>query len=1113
MTVFVKETGEKVIPLHNGPKVRIIGATTERRDDMLTLLTGVDRTALSGQLVDELVRRAAEMPGQILLVPEQFSHEAERILLEAGGNTISRYAEVLSLSRLSDRVAAAHGGAARAYLDKGGRLLAMALAAEQVASRIRLYAAVLRRPDFLMDLVRMSEEFQSYCLEPSTLLEAADHAEGQFAQKLQELGLLYEAYLAVTGQGAADPAAKLTRLTAQLTETDWAETRTFYVDGFTDFTAAELQVLEALLRNSRGMWVALATGESESAITRPARATAKALALLAARWEIPCRKERLERRQPRNAAVQALLDGLFSGGQGGSAGGSVRLRQYDSPEAECAGAALAIKSLLARGVRCREISVGLCDTSRYEIPLRAAFAQAGLPLYFAGETPLGSQPVLGALVAALEAATGPMNYEDVALYLKSGLAPVERDACDRLDEYAYRWNIRGSLWEQDWSFHPRGYGEDWSDDDRAALKTLNTWRQAALAPLVELRRALRAAANTGEMVLSLHHFLEKAGLRRRLAAEAAQLEQAGRGQQAQELRQLYDILRVSLEQMYLSVGATPRSGEDFCRLFQTLLTQYQVGTIPAGLDQIYAGALADLRQRRTKHLFVLGAEDGAFPAYKGAEGLLTEEERRQLQAAGITLAPSRADQMDQEMNRIAAALSAAEESLTLSCAGEQPAWLLRRAVALFPDGFRVVGGEAPLNLSALAAWSLRHHWDGAVPGLAAVKDDLARRREYAFTDLSPKTVEGLYGRELYLSASRIDKFAGCRLSYFLAYGLKAAPRRQAKLDPSAFGTFVHAVLEETVRRVGQEGGFPKVTPQRLTEIAVEEMDRYAAARFPQQAQRAAYLFRRARAEVLDVVEDLGEELRHSRFQPAGCEVEFSASGPLPAVAVAGQKAVCRISGFVDRVDLYEENGKTYVRVVDYKTGKKDFDFTDILYGAGLQMLIYLFALQHFGADYFHCDALIPAGVLYLPARKEYTLTQPLPEDDDVAELHREERRRRGLILGWDSVLAAMEADPARPKYMPYQVKKGEAVGNLATARQMELLERHVLRVLGQMVDEIAAGVVGPNPVSRGSEGSCRFCDFKSVCHPDLCPRETRVLAATDAAEFWARLEEEEEHHG
>ena len=148
MTVFVKETGEKVIPLHNGPKVRIIGATTERRDDMLTLLTGVDRTALSGQLVDELVRRAAEMPGQILLVPEQFSHEAERILLEAGGNTISRYAEVLSLSRLSDRVAAAHGGAARAYLDKGGRLLAMALAAEQVASRIRLYAAVLRRPDF-----------------------------------------------------------------------------------------------------------------------------------------------------------------------------------------------------------------------------------------------------------------------------------------------------------------------------------------------------------------------------------------------------------------------------------------------------------------------------------------------------------------------------------------------------------------------------------------------------------------------------------------------------------------------------------------------------------------------------------------------------------------------------------------------------------------------------------------------------------------------------------------------------------------------------------------------------------------------------------------------------
>lgn len=1082
---------------------------------MLTLLTGPDRTALSQALVQRLTARArAGEGGQVLLVPEQFSHEAERRLCQAGGDSISRYAEVLSFSRLWDRVAAQCGGAARAYLDQGGRLIAMALAAEQTASRIKFFGASLRRAEFLAELVSMTEEFQSYCLSPATLSEAAARAEGTFAQKLTELALLYESYLAVTAQGAADPAGKLSALADRLLETDWAAGRTFYVDGFSDFTAAEARVLESLLRCGRGLTVALATGAAESAVTRPARETAKALRLLAARWEMPVKTEPVSQCQPRHPAVQALLDGLFGGGAAKpqASAGAVALRQYDTPEAECRAAARTVKSLLTQGVRCREISLGLCDAARYEMPLKAAFAAAGLPLYFAGEQPILEHPVLPAVLAALEAAAGPLDYEDVARYLKSGLSPETQDWCDRLDDYAYRWSIRGSLWEQDWTFHPRGYGETWTPADEADLQALNGHRASALRELLALRQALRASATTGEMAVALRDFLEAIHLRERLRREAESRLARGENQAAQTLSQLYDILCRSLEQVWLMLGPTPRSGEEFARLMRTLLGQYQVGTIPAGLDQVYAGPLLDLRQRQSRCLLVLGAEDGAFPAYRGAEGLLTEDERRRLQRQGVSLAPSRADQMDQEMGRIAAALAAAEGQITLSYAGDQPAWLFRRAVELFPDAFQSGSTEDFLDLSDLAAFNLRHGAaPQAVPGLSEAQAALDQRRQYDFTDLSGETVRGLYGRELSLSASRIDKYAGCRLAYFLTYGLKAAPRKQAKLDPSAFGTFVHAVLEGTVNAVTAEGGFQQVPVERLTEIAVAEMDRYAAERFPQTAQRAAHLFRRARREVLDVVLDLGEELRRSGFQPVSCELEFSPAGPLPAVEIQGQDAACRISGFVDRVDLYEEGGKTYVRVVDYKTGQKDFDFTDILYGAGLQMLIYLFALKACGGDYYHRGDLIPAGVLYLPARQTYTLTQPQPSDEEVAEAHREERRRRGLILSWDAVLAAMEEDPTAPRYMPYQIKKGEAVGNLATGEQMALLERHVRRVLAQMTDQIAAGTVRPNPVVRGDEGACKYCDYKTVCHGDLCPREARILAATDAATFWQSLEKEERH--
>lgn len=1082
---------------------------------MLHLYTGADRVRISARLMETLCQAAKRgEAGQYLIVPEQFSHEAERRLCQMGGDSISRYAEVLSFSRLADRVASVHGGVARAYLDKGGRVLAMALAAEQTASRIKLYAAVLRRPEFLVDMVRIIDEFQSYCLEPEVLLDASREAEGTFAQKLEELGLLYAAYLAVCETGQADPAGKLLGLKDALLESGWARGKTFYFDGFSDFTGAELAVLEALLAESGAVFVALSTGDAETAITRPARETAKALRTVAARWEIPWKTEPVPDCADRSPGVQGLLDHLFTAGaEALPPSDDVCLRSFSSVEAECRAAALHIKGLLAQGVRCRDVSVACTDQGLYEAPLRAAFRAADLPCYFAGETDILCKPILGAVLSALSAATGPMDYEDVALYLKSGLPPLERDRCDRLDLYAYLWNLRGGQWERPWELHPRGFGEPWTEADEAALVQLNQDKAQALGDLFRLRAALRACANTGGMVLAFYDFLEALDLRRRLEEEANARMAEGQGQAAQELLQLYEILRQSLEQTWLILGKTPRTPEDFFQLYRTILTQYRVGTIPAGLDQIYISSLPDLRQRTTDYLLVLGASDGSFPAYQSAEGLLTEEERKHLLAQGIPLSPCRADQMDREMSGIYAALSAAKQAVRLSYSGEQPAWLFRRAASLYPNSLRAGAEDLPLDLPSLAAWRVRHEDLRSLnlPELDRMEANLRQLRDYQFEPLSRETVQGLYGRQIYLSASRIDKYAACRFAFFLTYGLKAKPRRQARLDPSVFGTFVHAVLQNTVARVMDLGGFRQVSQEELLQIATEEINRYAQENFPRQAERAAYLFRRSQAEILDIVLDLGDELRASLFQPAACELEFSSNGEMPPIEIQGEDAACLISGFVDRVDLYENGGRTYVRVVDYKTGRKDFDYTDILNGAGLQMLVYLFALRQYGGELFQADRLDPAGVLYLPARKDYSLTAPMPGDDEVREKHQEERRRKGLILSDEDLLSAMEADPAHPRFMPYKVGKNGPTGDLADRRQMILLERHVLRTLANMTDAIASGDVTPDPTVRGQDTPCRFCDFAAVCHGDLCPHKTRYLAATPAEKFWEKLEQEERH--
>lgn len=97
---------------------------------MLRLLLGKDWKVLRRKILSEVSGNvAARQEGTVLIVPELISHEMERALCAAAGDTASRYAEVLSFSRLCRAVAEEVGCAGMQCLDNGGRVVAMAAAA------------------------------------------------------------------------------------------------------------------------------------------------------------------------------------------------------------------------------------------------------------------------------------------------------------------------------------------------------------------------------------------------------------------------------------------------------------------------------------------------------------------------------------------------------------------------------------------------------------------------------------------------------------------------------------------------------------------------------------------------------------------------------------------------------------------------------------------------------------------------------------------------------------------------------------------------------------------------------------------------------------------------
>lgn len=1077
---------------------------------MLRICYGADWQGTSDAILETICANAEQgLDGQVLIVPEQFSFDAEWRLCRRGGDRISRFAEVLSFTRLYDRICERTGGAAEQTMDRAGRLIAMAGALEQVRSRLKVYGMHTTKPEFLQSLLSLYEEFRSCGVNAQALEAAFSSVGGQLAEKLEELQLIFESYESVCANAAHDPATRLSRLADKLYESDYAQDRRILIEGFSDFTAQELDVIAALLASGAELTVGLCCDDLHAGqeIFSVTRETARQLCKLADTVE-------LDRISPltRQPAMNHLRRWLFAGGtEVYPDAAPLAMGERETPYAQALSAAAQLQALERDGVRWREMAVACTDAAQFQPILERVFYRYRIPGYFAGTKELPQTPVVRMLLSALRAASGRMEAEDVLDYLKSGAAPLTREQSDALENYAIVWKLSGAGWGKPFENDPAGYGSHARTEEfAAALDQLNASRRAAVEPLWRLRQALAASENTGRQILALDRFLEEIDLAARLARQAEALQAAGDFRRAQQTAQIYDGILDTMEQIYGVLGDTVRTPEEFYQFFRAALSQNSVGTIPATLDCVHVGSLRDLRNSRAPYLILLGASDGMLPMRSQQTGLLSSQDRRRLKHAGFPLAPDSDAQLARELLVAYTVLTSCTSGLYLLCQKDEPSYLYTRLQTLFPAAGTLP--EAPLPASELQAAAALAGCD-ANPEDPALQQAAALFRQRAAYDpgvLTRQTVEGLYGRTMYLSASRVDRFASCHMAFFLRYGLKAMERKPAEVDAPLFGTFVHYVLEHTARRVMREGDFHSITPERLEELAKEAIDAFVRTEltgFETQPERAQYLFRRSFDEVMEVVRELGNELRTSKFEPAAFELPFSDES---AVAVEGKTARATMSGFVDRVDCYDApDGRRYARVVDYKTGRKDFDYTDILSGIGLQMLIYLFALQKQGKQLLG-QAVEGAGVLYFPARVDVLSNTSRLTPEETEKKRREAFRRKGLLLNDDGVLRAME-DSEQPVYLPCKPDRGGKRQHLADAAQFDALEQFVFLTLGEMTDELYRGAARPNPYRRGDHTPCQYCEFRAVCHVAGGAVEERILAETTEERFWQEVERRNAH--
>ena len=1086
---------------------------------------------------------------QILLVPELNSHLMERRLAAATHNHGARTAEVLTFSRLADRVFSEVGGLAQQMLTPAGQLLTVQEAARRVQSSLSAWKGLADKPELLQEALRLIDECKTCAVAPEALFAAsAESEDAALGEKLSDLAQLLTAYERLCDESLPDPRDRLTHLRDRLAESHTLDGAAVYLDGFLGFTAQESAVVDAMLAAGVPLAAAVTCDTAYPEIFLTGCKTVQKLTRMAKRHSRPV--ERIElgaSRVARPAGLAALeRESLLPIRTPQTDAGGVRLYEAASPFDECEHAAAYIRRKVRdEGARYRDFIVAARDIQPYSAFLAMAMARYDIPVFLAEKPDLLSRPPMALVTNALEAARSHFRYEDLFSCLKTGLAGLDWDEIDKLENYVLTWNIRGSAWEHPWVEHPDGYGLHIDEAAKAQLDELNALREKAIAPFSALREALAGEKPAADCVRALYTFLLAVDAPQRMTDRAAGHEAAGRLQLADEYRQLWEILVSAMEQFAWVCGDTPLTLDRFAQLFRLVLGEYDVGTIPVSLDRVTCGDIERACMENARYVILLGVNDGLIPKAPASTSLLSDMDRDKLDALGVELKAYGEERLLMEQETLYRALACPTDELLLTYhttdagGGEtRPSYFVGTVRELLPEApfttHRTESVRDRLQAERPAVELACAYLSGdRSPAVRAAydyyKDDervhnAADQRRGRGPLSSQHTIDGLYGKSISVSASKVDVFYSCRFAYFMQHGLKAKPRRVAKLDSMSAGTFLHYVMEHALDILAkQEGGAARADRNAVHKACREAVRQYVAEELgglENKTARFQYLFRRLVHSAEQILENVVEELRVSDFRPIDYELDFSYNGDLPPVQCTDGDVSISLTGKVDRVDGYIRNGRLYLRVMDYKSGHKSFSLSDIWYGLNMQLIIYLYALQREGLERYRArltdelNEIVPAGVLYVPVRDELPDEKRSIDEDELNTEKEKLLRRSGLLSDDMSILEAMERGlEDKGRFIPVALKKkkgeeeasfasGSAVADLA---KFGRLARYTQKKLLEMGQELRRGSVEANP-RRSDRSYCDWCEFRAACRFDeTAGDKMRPLRKLKDEEVWEQL--------
>lgn len=1115
----------------------------------LLIVTGGSGSGKSTWVCEHILRESEKNPKKnyFVIVPDQFTMQTQMDFVNRSPRGGIMNIDILSFSRLAHRIFEETGGNRRPVLDDTGKSLILRRIAGSIKEQVPVIGSNLNKQGYIHEVKSAISEFMQYGIGEKELDEMLSFCEsrGALYHKLKDIKVLYRAFREYIKEHYITTEESMDILAKELPKSARIPGSVVVFDGFTGFTPIQENVIGVLLELCEQVIVTV-TMEQENKSPAPVKEqdlfsfadkTVNRLKKLASerRIEILPEKTMPEIRRftgkPELAFLESHLFRYPIVPYRGEKENRIRISFHKDMQQEVRFLCRQIRSLIKKtGCAYRDIAVIAGDLSSYESCIEDEFEQYELPLFMDKTRKIELNPFVELIKSSLDILTDNFSYESVFRYLRSGLVDFTPEETDDLENYVLEMGIQGKkAWAH--AFAGRTKLMKQKEDAIEKLQYLNTLRERLSEQLSSLLYGNEKSDSTysgqytvKELVRRLYDFTLQNKTEEKLLQYAFFFEQKKEYARAKEYRQIYRLIMELLEQITELIGEEKMTVREFADILDAGFNEIEVGTIPKSVDRIIVGDIERTRLKQVKYLFFLGVNDGYIPGKTNKGGIISDIDREFLKGSNMELAPSPRDKMYIQKYYLYLNLTKPSEGLFLSYAGTdaqgaalRPSYLVALLKKLFWGCEYSYSNEQEQmqigNLSEakeLYCMLLSKYAEGTISKeerecfenllllLGKEKSDKLllmhwiENTWYTKKDeqISQAAAALLYGDTILSSISRMEKYASCAYSFFLQYGLSLRERELYGFEAKDIGTVFHGVLECFSQKLKENHytwfDFPEAEGRMLVTEAMQEVCLHYTDAILFENAWNRYTMGRMEEILQKCVRNISYQIRKGRFMPKEYEVSFQLIENLQDMDVTfTDKDRMKLSGRIDRLDVCEKENKVYVKIVDYKSGDKNFDLVSFYHGTQLQLVVYMNeALRRSMSEYPDKEA-VSAAMLY------YHVDDPIVEGtsgitpEAVNQKVREALRMKGIINSDGDILEALDTSKTAKSdcvSLDYDSKGGlKASVNAFDNEQMKLLSDYASYCLKTMGVKIKKGEIPLNPYKSSTADSCEYCCYKDVC--------------------------------